>query len=160
MIELPLEVIELLRERAIRRGRSLEEFILDAAVRELDPEVRVEVYLKLFDKYLREAEELYGRGDLIQSGEKYWGAVTSLLSAVAEKAGLRHYTHRDLWDVVEWLVGETGDPEYSTLFSLAEKLHANFHHNLLRRESFDRHREGVLRLIEMLRGWLGRVAKA
>ncbi len=65
--------------------------------------------------------------------------------------GLPHYTHRDLWEVVEHLVEETGDPEYSTLFRLAEGLHANFHHNFMRRRSFEKHREGVLKLIEKLR---------
>jgi hypothetical protein len=30
-------------------------------------------YLELFRKYLAKAEELYRRGDLPQSGEKYWG---------------------------------------------------------------------------------------
>lgn len=74
-----------------------------------------------------------------------------LLSAVAERRGLPHYTHRDFWEVVEALVEETRNPEYSTLFSLAEKLYANFYHGFLRRESFDKHREGALRLIEMLK---------
>jgi len=62
-----------------------------------------------------------------------------------------HYTHRDLWEIVEVLVEETGNPEYSTLFSIAEKLHANFYHNFLKKPSFDRHREEALRLVEMLK---------
>jgi len=61
-----------------------------------------------------------------------------------------HYTHRDFWDIVEALVEESGNPEFSTLFRLAEGLHANFYHGFMRRESFEKHREGVLRLINML----------
>ncbi len=153
-IELPEEVAELVRTVASRRGRTVEQLVLDAVARELDPEERAAAYLKLSEKYLADAEELYGKGDLPQAGEKYWGAVTALLSAIAERRGLPHYTHRDYWDIVEAIAEETGDPEYSTLFRLAEGLHANFYHGFLRRETFDRHREGVLRLIEMLRARL------
>ena len=150
-MELSSEVLDLARELAARRGKSLEQFLVDVLVRELDPVERVEAYLKLFEKYLSDAEELYKRGDLVQAGEKYWGAVAALLSAVAERRGQPHYTHRDFWEVVETLVEETKNPEYSTLFSLAEKLHANFYHGFLRKESFDKHREGVLKLVEMLK---------
>lgn len=41
------------------------------------------------EKYLLDAEELYAKGDLVQAGEKYWGAVTALLSAIAERRGCR-----------------------------------------------------------------------
>jgi len=75
----------------------------------------------------------------------------ALLSAVAEAKRLPHSTRRDLWDVVESIVEETKNPEYSTLFSLAERLHANFYRNSMKRESFEKHREGVLKLVEMLR---------
>lgn len=148
---MPKDVAEVVKAVAQRRGKSVEQLLVDAVLRELDPQERAGVYLRLAEKYLAEAEELYARGDLVQAGEKYWGAVVALLSAVAEKRGMPHYTHRDLWEVVEALVEETGDPEYSTLFSIAEKLHANFYHNFLKKPSFDRHREGALRLVEMLK---------
>lgn len=151
LLELPREVVEILKRLALKKGKPIEELILDAVARELDPRLRIEVYLKLFEKYLADAEELYRKGDLAQAGEKYWGAVTALLSAIAEKRGLPHYTHRDFWEVVEVIVEETRNPDYSTLFSLAEKLHANFYHSFLRKESFDKHREGVLKLVDMLR---------
>ncbi len=151
LLELPREVVEILKRLALKKGKPIEELILDAVARELDPRLRIEVYLKLFEKYLADAEELYRKGDLAQAGEKYWGAVTALLSAIAEKRGLPHYTHRDFWEVIEVIVEETRNPDYSTLFSLAEKLHANFYHSFLRKESFDKHREGVLKLVDMLR---------
>jgi len=150
VIELPPEVAELIKSVAARRGKSVEQLVVEAVVSELDPEARVEAYLKLAEKYLLDAEELYAKGDLAQAGEKYWGAVTALLSVIAERRGMPHYTHRDFWDIVEALVEESGNPEYSTLFRLAEGLHANFYHGFMRRESFEKHREGVLRLINML----------
>jgi len=77
--------------------------------------------------------------------------VIALLNVIAERRGLPHYTSRDFWDIVEALVEESGNPEYSTLFRLAEGLHTNFYHGFMRRESFENHREGVLRLVNMLR---------
>ncbi|ABP50463.1 PaREP1/PaREP8 domain containing family protein [Pyrobaculum arsenaticum DSM 13514] len=59
----------------------------------LDATERVQIYLALHKKYLREAEDLYAKNDLLQAGEKYWGAVTVLLNAIAEKRGLPHYSH-------------------------------------------------------------------
>jgi len=72
----------------------MEQLVVDAVVNELDPEARVEAYLKLAERYLLDAEELYAKGDLVP-GEKYWGMVTALLSAIVERRGMPHYTHRD-----------------------------------------------------------------
>lgn len=77
----------------------------------LDPPSRVDLYLKLHEEYLAKAEELYAKGDLPQAGEKYWGAVAALLSAVAEKRGLPHYSHRDYDELIDLLYEESGDEE-------------------------------------------------
>ena len=149
-IEIPERVYEILKTIAKRRGKSINELVLESIVKEFDSKTRIEVYLELHNKYLKEAEELYGKGELAQSSEKYWRAVVSLLSAIAEIKGLPHYSHRDFWEVIEIIVEETKNPEYSTLFRLAEGLHANFYHNFMRKESFEKHREETLRLIKML----------
>ncbi len=154
VIEVPKEVYEILKTIAEKRGRSIEEIILEPIVGELDPKVRVEIYVKLHEKHINEAEGLHNKGDLVQASEKYWGAVTTLLSAIAEMKSLPHYTHRDFWEIVEMLVEEGKNPEYSTLFRLAEGLHANFYHNFMKKESFEKHREGVLKLIEILKDFL------
>ena len=72
--------------------------------------MRDEVYVKLYEKYLREAEELYARGDLARTGERYWGAVTALINAIAEERGWSHYTHRDYAEIIERLSEELGEP--------------------------------------------------
>jgi len=72
-IELPSEVAELIKTVAARRGKSVEQLVIDAVVSVLDPQERADVYLRLAEKYLAEAEELYAGGDLLQAGEKYWG---------------------------------------------------------------------------------------
>ncbi|RFA94990.1 PaREP1 family protein [Pyrobaculum aerophilum] len=146
-------VAELLRKAA--GGRDVEEFLLSLIAERLDPSERVNVYLALYEKYLREAESLYEKGDLAQAGEKYWGAVTALLNAIAEKRGMPRYSHRDYAVLIERLYAETKDKELLVGFRLAEGLHANFYHNFMGKESFELHREAVLGLVERLKRLLG-----
>jgi len=73
--------------------------------------------------------------------------VTALLNAIEELEGLPHYSHRDYVDIIEHIAEKYNDPKISTLFGLAERLHANLHHNFLKRTIFEKHREGVLSLI-------------
>ncbi|AEA13179.1 PaREP1 domain containing protein [Thermoproteus uzoniensis 768-20] len=153
-MELSREVAEIVKKAA--GGRDPEEFLVELVAARLDPPQRVEAYLALHEKYLREAEELYRKGDLAQAGEKYWGAVTALLNAIAEKRGWEHYSHRDYAVAVERLYEETKDRELIVGFRMAEGLHANYYHNFMRREGFELHREAVLKLVEKLMGLLAR----
>lgn len=142
-------VAELLRKVAGDRDPEL--FLADLLVDKLDPPRRVELYVELSEKYMAEAEELYAKGDLLQAGEKYWGAVAALLNAVAEKRGVPHYSHRDYAVLMNRLYGKTKDRELVVNFAMAERLHANFYHNFMDKEEFDLHREAVLKLVEKLK---------
>ena len=155
VLELPEEVYQLIAERARRLGTSVEKLVIDAVASLLDPSMRVELYLRLQEKLLRDAEELNSKGDLVQASEKYWGAVSSLLNAVGERENLPNYTHRDLKEIAIHLTEKEGDKEYTRLLSSAETLHANHHHNFLGKTSYDAHREDALRLIERLKRYLG-----
>ena len=110
-IEIPEEIYRVLLEAARRKGKTVEQLIVDSVVNELDRESRIQVYRRLYEKYLRDAEELYRKGDYAQACEKYWGAVAALLSIVGEKEGLPHYTHRDLRDIAEHLTEKNRRPE-------------------------------------------------
>lgn len=44
--------------------RDVEAFLADLSAGRLEPPERIELYLRLHEKYLREAEELYRRGIL------------------------------------------------------------------------------------------------
>ena len=110
--------------------------------------------MKLHERYLRDAEELYAEGDLIQAGEKYWGAVTALLNAIGEKRGWSHYTHRDYAEIVERLSEELKEP-LGRLFAGVERLHANYYHNFSTRVNFEAHREDALKLMRKLRSLMG-----
>jgi len=88
-----------------------------------------ERYMLLNGKYLEDAEHLLEAGDSPQASEKLWGAVAEMVKAVAARRGWRHFSHRELWDVVQRLSRESGDDEIVELFGLAESLHANFYEN-------------------------------
>jgi uncharacterized protein (UPF0332 family) len=142
-------VAEALRKAA--GGKDVEEFLAELIAERLDPPERVELYLRLYEKFFKEAEALYEGGDFVQAGEKYWGAVAALLNALVEKRGWPHYSHRDYAVAVERLYIETGDKELVVGFSLAERLHSNSYHNFLSPQGFQLHREAVLMLIQKLK---------
>ena len=142
-------IAELLRELA--GGRDVELFIIDLIAERLDPPRRVEVYLKLSEDHLRSAEELYGKGDLAQAGEKYWGSVTALLNAIGELRGWDHFSHRDYDVIIGKLYKEIHDKSLLMDFRMAEALHANFYHNFMDKEEFEVHRQAVLELIGKLK---------
>jgi len=146
-IEIPKEVYEVISTIARRRGKTIEELLVELVLQDLDPEVRVEVYLKLYKKYLSEAEKLYKMGDLIQASEKYWGAVTTLLKAIAEVKGRVHSSHRDLRELASQLYRETKDKDIAIGYKAAESLHANYYENYMTREDFELTRELVLKLV-------------
>ncbi len=148
--EVSEEVFALVTVVAKRKWKTVDELILEYVAKDVDPGVRIEVYMKLNERYLREAEELYASGDLAQAGEKYWGAVTALINAIAERRGWSHYSHRDYAEVIERLSEELKEP-LGRLFASVERLHANYYHNFLTKVNFDAHREDALKLMQLLK---------
>ena len=150
-IEIPKEIYEILRQEARKRGRTIEDLIIDLILKTADPPARIKAYKKLHEKYLEEAQKYLRKGDLVQASEKYWGAVTALLNAIGEKEGLPHYTHRDLKEISLYLTKKKKDPEYTRLFSSTETLHANYYHNFLDEETFNIHKEDAEKLIQKIK---------
>jgi len=120
----------------------------------VDPEKRIQIYLALYIKFIREAKEFEEKGDLVQASEKYWGAVTALLNIVGEKKGIPHYTHRDYWEIMNHIIDETKDEALTELFALAEKLHANFYHSFIPEHQFAIYSKKIKMLIEKLLRYL------
>ncbi|MEM0276056.1 PaREP1 family protein [Pyrobaculum sp.] len=94
---------------------------------EADPDDKVELLLKLCEKYLREAEQLTQKGGYVQASEKAWGAAAQIVKAVAAKRGEELKSHGDLWRFVTKLREETGDAELGRLWHAANSLHTNFY---------------------------------
>ena len=156
-IEVPEELHELLRKKAYSLGKTIPELLLDLITDITNRETRVKIYEKLHEKYMREAEELYRGGELVQASEKYWGTVTTLLNIIGELEGLPHYRHIHYSEIISYITEKTGDRELPRLFASAERLHANYYHGFLKSIEFEVHREDVLKLVQKLKNYISKV---
>jgi len=111
---------------------------------------RVEHYLGLTHKYIRDAREFITKGDYVQASEKLWGASAEMAKVVAAKRGIELKTHGDLWNFVTKLHTELKDPELSKLFLQANYLHQNFYENILPAEAVLAGAEAVEQFIAKL----------
>ena len=154
-IILPEKLGEKLREKAEETGTLPEElgieFVLKGLSEELDPEDLVEHYHALSEKYLAEAKEFLGKGDLVQTSEKLWGASALGIKTVATKRGLKLDRHGGLWDFVNTLVKEGRDKDIVTFFGVANALHRNFYENEMARETVEISAKNIEQLIAKLK---------
>ena len=72
VIEIPVELYNIISDIAKKRGKSVEQIILESFINSVDPKRRIELYLQLHETFLKEFEKFYNRGDLVQAGEKLW----------------------------------------------------------------------------------------
>ena len=111
---------------------------------------RAQYYINTSRDFYARARAYLAANDLLQTSEKGWGAAALRVKSVAELRGWRHREHRDLGQVVERLVQETGDREFRELFKSAGTLHRNFYEGFLSREQARRCLNRVARLLRKL----------
>jgi len=92
---------------------------------------KIENYLDLNNKYLKEAETLVDRKDYVQASEKFWGAAAEMVKVIAAKRGRELRSHGELYRFVTGLSKELNDAELLRLFAVASALHQNFYENWL-----------------------------
>jgi hypothetical protein len=152
---LPKRIEERLEEESRRTGASEEELIVEALSKvfgePLNPETRVEIHLKLSEKYMMEAEEFLRRGDLVQASEKAWGAASQIVKALAAREGRELRSHGELHRQAAKIAGETRDEEIRILWQSAGMLHQNFYENWLPPEMVEGNIKDVKKLVEKLR---------
>jgi uncharacterized protein (UPF0332 family) len=130
-IILPKKIERKLREEAERRVATEEEIIIEVLSKMLDVPVnfdeRVEIHLKLSEKYMGEAEEFIKKGNYTQASEKAWGAASQAVKALAIKRGKELRSHRELHEFVAKISEELKDKEIGRLWRSATSLHQNFY---------------------------------
>ena len=111
------------------------------------PESLAAEYRETSLRLIRQADDEFEKGDLIQASEKAWGAASQSLKAAAALRGLQHTNHWEVRLVARQLVNETGQVRIGELFRSGESLHANFYEAWMPegevRESIDNMKEMV-----------------
>ena len=88
------------------------------------------------DRFLRQADDEFRAGDLLQASEKAWGAVAHFVKSVAEKQGWRQQSHYDVRKNARRLIKLTDDPEQNhRRYTIAEALHSNFYEDMFDSET-------------------------
>ena len=100
--------------------------------------------------FMRQAEQEFRDGDILQASEKGWGAAAHAVKAVAERRGWQHNSHNDLFDIAGILATERGTPEIADLFRAASSLHRNFYEGHLSVQGVSRRLRQVRRLLRLL----------
>ena len=121
----------------------------------LDPETRAEMYLRLSEKYMRDAEDFLAKGDYVQASEKAWGAASQMVKALATRRGSELRSHGELHKEVVKLTKESGDDSIRLLWQSAISLHQNFYENWLPPEMVEKNVEDVKKFIDKLKRLLG-----
>jgi len=153
-IVLPRKVLEVLERRSAAEGRAVEELIGDAVLEQLgvaDPEARAELYLKLCEKYIREAEELLAKKEYARASEKAWGAAAQMVKALAAREGRELGSHAVLWEYVDELAERLGGAELRRLWRTANALHQNFYEDWMPPREVELSVRDVKALLEKLR---------
>jgi hypothetical protein len=148
------EIEKKLGEESVKMEISIEGLALDAFKgmnKGMDPVDRAELYVRISEKYLRDAEELLARGDLVQASEKLWGSATLMVKAVAASRGVLVSSYGELFSYVRRLGEELGNPELRRLFSVASTLHQNFYENWLSGDVVREYAEDVKQLVGELK---------
>jgi len=118
----------------------------------LDPNEKVELHLKLAEKFLREAEGFLVKGDYVQASEKGWGAASQMVKAVAAKEGWELKSHASLWGYVDGLAEKLQDGELRRMWWAANNLHQNFYENWMTPRD-------VKYAMEDVKGFIGKLRK-
>jgi len=154
-IVLPKRVERRLKEESERRGASEEEIVIEALLKTLseplNPDERVELHLKLSERYMDEAEEFLRRGEYAQASEKAWEAVSQVVKALAARRGEGIRSHRGLHEFVARISGELKDREIGRLWRSTTSLHQNFYENWFTESQVVDGVEDVKKLIEKLK---------
>ena len=141
-------VAERLRREAQKAGLGLEEYVLELAIRDLDPWERVQEYIEASKSLLEQAREELGKGDVRQAAEKLWGATALAVKAYAEwKENRRLASHGELWEYSRKLIEDLGEWVYDSWMA-ASGMHTCFYEGWCT----DKHVEEAVKRVEKLVG--------
>ncbi len=134
VIRIPRRVAERLEQEARKLGVSLEGYVLELALRDLDPPERAKEYAEAARDLLEQAQEELARGDVRQAAEKAWGAAALAVKAYAAwRDGKRLTSHKELWEYKRLLQEELGE-WISDAWAQANAMHVCFYEDWCSKE--------------------------
>lgn len=152
VVTVPEALLEKLREASKAQGISVGELIVEKLAEGLNPKSRAEIYWKMAEEYLKQADDEIAEGDFKQASEKIWGAAALAVKASAyDREGERPRSHGELWSYVDMLVGETGDEELGDLWKIAMSMHVNFYEDWAPKGEVERSLKRVKTLLDKMK---------
>lgn len=133
-MQVPKQIEDILKKEALQKGIDEEVLLLDKLTRDLDPEVKLNLYKEKSTELLEEAKKYLERKDFIQASEKAWGACASIVKAYAEKRGLEHYRHRQLEEIMSKIISAERSKELLSGWSICLRLHSNLYEGFMTEE--------------------------
>jgi len=147
-IRLPGSVAERLKRRARRLGLSLEEYVLELILGDIDPVERARGYAEVAYDLLEQARRELARGDVRQAAEKAWGAAALAVKAYAEwREGRRLPGHGELWEYSRRMMDELSGWVYDSWIA-ATGMHVCFYEGWCTREHVEEALRRIRRLVE------------
>ena len=110
-------------------------------------------YAEMSQRFIRQADEEYQKGDLARASDKAWGATALALKSIAERRGWNHNRHGLLYDISGQIVDELGRPSLRSMFRSANAMHQNYYEDWMPGEEV---RDGI----ENARAYLRELAVA
>ncbi len=148
IVRIPRGVAERLEREADREGVSLEEYVLELLLRDLDPPERAREYAQAARLLLEQAREELERGDARQAAEKLWGAAALAVKAYAAwREGRRLSSHGELWEYKRRMARELGD-WVSDAWAQANAMHTCFYEGWCTREDVEDAMKRIEKLVE------------
>lgn len=90
---------------------------------------RINRYLTLSQKYLKDADRLLEDKDYPQASGKLWGAFVTIIKAVAAKRNKTIKSHEGIKFYLTNIARELKDESLNSLILVGEGLHQNFYEN-------------------------------
>ena len=124
---IPRSIAERLEKKARELGISLEEYVVELILRDLDPPERVRDYMETSKDLLEQAREELKKSNVRQATKKSCGAAALAVKAYAELRESRRLTsHRELWEYKRKMEREFGD-WVSDVWAHASVMHICFY---------------------------------
>ncbi len=146
-IRLPKNIVERLEEAA-KAGLTLDEYILELILHNLDPGERAKEYVEAAKSLVDQALEELSKGDFRQAAEKLWGATVLAIRAYADwRDGRQLKSHGELWRYKEVLEKELGEWVYYT-WMIANGMHICFYEGWCSKEDVEKAYREIRKFVE------------